>query len=102
MAGKNKEDIEDKARTGQGRDIAVQELQDKQETELSMDAAFAQLASIVEQMDAPEVSLEESLKLYKQGVGILKQCNSRLSDIEKEMILLTEEGEMPDGDETAY
>ncbi|MBQ8983982.1 MAG: exodeoxyribonuclease VII small subunit [Lachnospiraceae bacterium] len=68
------------------------------DNDLNIDDAFEQLTSILEQMDSPKVSLEESLKLYKQGVGILNQCSTKLSDIEKEIIILTEEGEMPDGD----
>lgn len=68
------------------------------DNDLSIDDAFEQLTSILEQMDSPKVSLEESLKLYKQGVGILNQCSTKLSDIEKEIIILTEEGELPDGD----
>jgi len=70
---------------------------DTEAKELSIDEAFEQLETIVKQMDDPKVSLEESLKLYKQGVGILGSCGSKLNEIEKEIIVLTEEGEIPDG-----
>ena len=56
---------------------------DTETKELSIDEAFEQLETIVKQMDDPKVSLEESLKLYKQGVGILGSCGSKLNEIEK-------------------
>jgi exodeoxyribonuclease VII small subunit len=63
---------------------------------MTVEAAFEQISSIVEQLDSDEVCLEDSLKLYKQGVQLLERCGRRLDQIEKEMIVLTDEGEMPD------
>lgn len=65
---------------------------------ITVEEAFAQLSDIVEQMDAPEVTLEASMELYRKGVGLLAQCGETLDRIEKEMITLTEEGEMPGGE----
>lgn len=66
--------------------------------ELTVEEAFAQLSHIVEEMEAPEVTLEASMQLYRQGTALLNQCKSVLDRIETEMITLTEEGEVPDGE----
>lgn len=66
--------------------------------QVSVEEAFAQLSDIVEKMDEPEVTLEESMQLYRRGIELLNQCGDTLDRIEKEMITLTEEGEIPDGE----
>lgn len=62
---------------------------------MTVEEAFEQLSEIVNQMSSSEVGLEESLQLYKQGVQLLSRCGNHLDRIEKEMITLTEEGNMP-------
>ncbi len=64
---------------------------------LNIEEAFSKITSIVEQLEAPEITLEESMKLYRQGVELLTECGKSLDRIEKEMIVLTEEGEIRDG-----
>lgn len=64
---------------------------------LNIEEAFSKITSIVEQLEAPEITLEESMKLYRQGVELLTECGKSLDRIEKEMIVLTEEGEIKNG-----
>lgn len=64
---------------------------------VTVEEAFAQLSDIVEQMDAPEATLEDSMQLYRKGIALLSQCGDTLDRMEQEMITLTEEGGMPDG-----
>ena len=35
---------------------------------------------------------------YRKGMDLLNQCKDTLDQIEKEMITLTEEGEVPEGE----
>lgn len=72
--------------------------ENQQETSFTVEEAFSQLSEIVEKMDAPDVTLEESIQLYRKGVGLLTRCGDTLDRIEQEMIILTEEGGMPDGE----
>lgn len=76
--------------------------QKKKESEnresFSVEEAFTKLSDIVEKMDEPEVTLEESMQLYRNGVELLNQCGDTLDRIEKELIILTEEGEISDGE----
>lgn len=64
---------------------------------LNIEEAFSKITSIVEQLEVPEITLEESMKLYRQGVELLTECGKSLDRIEKEMIVLTEEGEIKNG-----
>lgn len=64
--------------------------------QVSVEEAFRQLEQIIADMEAPDVTLESSMQLYRTGVDLLNQCKMKLDGIEAEMIILTEEGEMPD------
>ena len=48
---------------------------------------------IIETLEQPATSLTESLKLYTQGVRILKECNDELDKVEKQLIILDGEEE---------
>ncbi|MBO4290066.1 MAG: exodeoxyribonuclease VII small subunit [Lachnospiraceae bacterium] len=64
--------------------------------ELTMDEAYAQLQAVLEKMESGDLGLEESFKLYEEGLGLVKLCSSKLDEIEKKMIILenrTEENE---------
>ena len=45
---------------------------------------FEQINAIIETLEQPATSLTESLKLYTQGVKILKECNDELDKVEKQ------------------
>lgn len=64
--------------------------------QVSVEEAFQQLEQIIADMEAPDVTLESSMQLYRTGVELLNQCKMKLDGIEAEMITLTEEGEIPD------
>ena len=54
---------------------------------------FEQISAIIETLEQPATSLTESLKLYTQGVKILKECNDELDKVEKQLIILDGEEE---------
>lgn len=62
----------------------------------SLEETFAEIESIIEQMEQPDVSLDESFKLYQCGVGNLKVCNELLDEVEKKMQVLTADGSLED------
>ncbi len=51
-----------------------------------------ELDELIEKMDDPSVSLEESFDMYRKGVLKLKICREKIEGIEKEIQIL-EEGE---------
>lgn len=51
------------------------------------------LKEIVETLDSEQVSLEDSLKLFEEGIKLYRKCNDTLSKAEQKIsILIDEEG----------
>ncbi|MGA7614785.1 MAG: exodeoxyribonuclease VII small subunit [Thermoanaerobaculia bacterium] len=57
--------------------------------------AFQQLEKIVQRLEGEELSLDESLKLFEEGIRLSRFCHQKLSDVEKkiELILSDADGE---------
>ena len=53
---------------------------------------FTELEEVTARMEEEDVSLEESFALYKKGMEMLKACGRKIDKVEKEMVLLTQEG----------
>ena len=51
---------------------------------------------IAKQLGADDVSLEESLALYEEGVSLVRVCNERLADAERKikMLKISDSGEI--------
>jgi exodeoxyribonuclease VII small subunit len=49
------------------------------------------LEKIVEQLESGEITLEDSLELYKQGMLFLKECNDKIDKVEKEIEIVQNE-----------
>lgn len=66
----------------------------KNEKNPTLEETFSQIESIIEKMENPEVSLDESFGLYTQGIARLKHCNTLLDEVEKKMLVLNAEGQL--------
>ena len=47
--------------------------------------SIERLERIVEKLEAGKIPLEESLKLFEEGVGLVRSCSIKLNDIEKKV-----------------
>jgi len=58
--------------------------------------ALSKLEKVVEKLEAGDISLEESLKLFEEGIRLSRFCNQKLDEAEKkvEILLKDEEGEI--------
>jgi len=65
-----------------------------QEKELTFEEAFARLEQIVRQLEGGEVNLEESLRLFEEGVRLSRYCAQQLDAAEGKIVRLIEK---PDG-----
>lgn len=52
-------------------------------SELSFEQAFAQLEDIISQLEAGELPLEESLKVFERGQALAATCQSLLDRAEQ-------------------
>ncbi len=59
----------------------------------SFEAALAELETIVRDMEAGQLPLEESLAAYERGAALLKHCQGALSTAEQKLQIL-ENGEL--------
>jgi exodeoxyribonuclease VII small subunit len=60
--------------------------------EKTLEQVFSELEAVIGKMES-EDSLEESFKLYHQGMDMLKLCSEKIDKVEKQMLLLDENGE---------
>lgn len=51
------------------------------------------LELIISKLEDPSTPLEESLKLYKEGMHLAKFCNDKLEEVEGEISVLRQIGE---------
>ena len=54
---------------------------------------FARLNMILSKMDEDGVSLEESFRLYEQGMKLIRYCNETIDTVEKKVRVLSAGGE---------
>jgi exodeoxyribonuclease VII small subunit len=62
--------------------------------EKSFESSLRELEEIVEQLEAGDLSLEESLVLFERGVQLSRECQKRLDDAERrvEVLLKNQDG----------
>lgn len=51
----------------------------------SFEEMMKELEQIVQQLDNEQISLDEALKLYQQGITLSKSCESTLKEAEKKV-----------------
>ena len=67
--------------------------------ELSFENAMKRLEEIATNLENGDFSLEESLKLYKEGVELITLCNSKLESFENSIkIIVNKDGELIEED----
>ena len=63
----------------------------KDSQELKFEEAIADLEQVVEQLESGDLSLEDSLAAFEKGVGLVRYCNQKLSEVEKKVELLVKD-----------
>ena len=62
--------------------------------EQTLEQTFERLEDLIGKLEQEDISLEESFKLYKEGMKLVKSCNDRIDKVEKELLKLNENGEL--------
>lgn len=55
---------------------------DQMSTEMSYEAAYEQLAAVLQRLESDELTLDESLALYEQGLALSAHCSRLLDEAE--------------------
>lgn len=66
----------------------------EKEKEISLEENLDKLDEIIERMESDELPLEEAFQAYSDGMRLLKICNDQIDRVEKQVLKLTEEGEL--------
>lgn len=61
---------------------------------VSLEERFENIEDIIEQMESGDVSLDKSFELYKSGLEEIKAANAMLDDMEKNMMIMNEDGKL--------
>lgn len=56
----------------------------------TLEESFLKLDQVIEQLEKEEITLEDSFKLYTDGMKLLKECNDSIDKVEKKLIVLNE------------
>lgn len=73
-------------------------MEEKKETdqavqkEISLEEMFDFLDQKIVQLENSEISLEESFRVYKEGMELLKDCSDRIDTVEKKMLQINQDG----------
>ena len=62
--------------------------------EMSLEQLFEKLEKSIEMLEDADISLEDSFKVYKEGMKLVQTCNSKTDKVEKEVLKLNENGEL--------
>lgn len=62
--------------------LSVSEITVQIDSDLSYDAALAQLERILDRLESGDLPLEETLRLYEEGALLAKLCAARLDEAE--------------------
>lgn len=59
------------------------------ENEIKLEKALDQIEKIVSELESGELSMDEALKRYEEGVKLSRICSQKLSEAEKKIEVLT-------------
>ena len=58
--------------------------------EMSLEEAFEELDGLIEKMETSQLPLEETFRLYKQGLSLVEFCNQKSEKVECDIKKVTE------------
>lgn len=61
---------------------------------MKLEDNFMKIEEVIEKLEAEDISLEDAFAAYSEGMQLLKTCNDQIDRVEKQVLKLTEEGEL--------
>lgn len=62
--------------------------------EYTLEENFQRLEETIEQLEREDIPLEDAFRTYTLGMQILKRCNDQIDRVEKQVLKLSETGEL--------
>ena len=66
--------------------------------DFTLEENFERLEATIEQLEQEDIPLEDAFKAYTLGMEILKQCHDQIDRVEKQVLKLSETGELEELD----
>jgi exodeoxyribonuclease VII small subunit len=60
----------------------------KKPEELSFEAALQRLEAVLDSLEHGDLPLEEAMRAFEEGVGLVRLCHQKLDEVEKRVELL--------------
>ena len=60
--------------------------------ERTLEENFALLDQKIAQLENSEISLEDSFRVYKEGMELLRECSAKIDTVEKKMLQINQDG----------
>lgn len=62
--------------------------------EMTLEQTFEKLEESIAKLEQENISLEDSFKIYREGMKLIQICNEKIDKVEKEVLKLSENGEL--------
>jgi len=67
----------------------------KKKTSFDFESSLSELETLVERMEQGDLSLEESLRQFEQGIKLTRGCQAALQEAEQKVQILLEKNGQP-------
>jgi exodeoxyribonuclease VII small subunit len=58
---------------------------------MTLEESFQELDGLIAKLEAGNIPISESFKLYKDGIKLVENCTQQLDKVEKEIIVLNKQ-----------
>lgn len=59
-------------------------------SEMSLEDTFSKIEEVMDMLQDDDIPLEESFKLYKEGMEMLNHCREVIDGVEKKIMMISE------------
>ncbi len=73
------------------KDISIKDIPEDDPGDISIEDALSEVEKIIDKLDSPDISLEDSFKAYSEGIMLLSKSAAKIDRVEKEMVILSKE-----------
>ena len=63
---------------------------------INFETSLQKLEKIIEKLEGGDISLEDSVKSFEEGIGLVKECQKQLSQAELKVKKLLDNGDIVD------
>ena len=68
--------------------------EEHREQELTVEEGLKKLDQVIAALEDRETSLEDSFRIYQEGMELLKLCSEKIDRVEKKVLIMDEEGDL--------